>query len=180
MSAAQIRSARDHALFTVALGAGLTASRIKPLSLGHVTRDGSTVRPAIDLSWLPGRLRPANDNGLRVALPPPVRVVLGKYIAGLKAQCAHFDRPMLTKADERGIVRCASCGLAANVLELPLFSSRLRERLSVRRMRSLFAEYRDQVRLPPHFHFDSLKATFEAGHVIDLGDPQARLSGARG
>ena len=53
-------------------------------------------------------------------------------------------------------------------LNMPLFLSRFRDRLSTRRMRSLFEEYRQAVWLPKHLHFDSLKETFDAAAVTDL------------
>lgn len=173
MTAAEIRSPRDHALFALALGAGMTATRIAPLVVGHITSDGVGIRPGVDLGGNPDRRAAANDNGLHVHLSTAVRAVLARYVASLKAQCLHFERPLLTVVDQRGAERCASCGLEAELLKLPLFLSRLREPLSVRRMRSLFVEYRDDLRLPPHFHFDSLKATFDAGHAIDLRELRA-------
>jgi hypothetical protein len=86
----------------------------------------------------------------------------------MKESCPHSSRPARDAASSEGDQRCASCALAMDFLKVPLFLSRGRTRLSAPRIRSLFAQYRGQLRLPERLNFDSLKATFDAGRVTDL------------
>jgi integrase len=167
MTAAEIRSARDRALFTLALGTGLSARAINVLDVAHVTPDGAAIRPRFEIGPCDRRMFAANDNGL-VVLPDYVRVALARHLECVKQQCPHFRRPMRATVDAHGSRRCASCGHEMDFLKLPLFLSRFRDRLSTRRMRSLFMDYREALRLPGHLHFDSLKATFDAGRTTDL------------
>jgi site-specific recombinase XerC len=167
MTAAEIRSARDHALFSLALGAGLSASTIHRLDVSHATRDGTAVRGRFEVGPSDRRRLAANDNGL-VVLPGYVRAVLARHLEVVKEQCPHFKRSMQTATDAEGVIRCASCGHATDFMKLPLFFSRFRDRLSTRRMRGLFMEYREDLHLPNRLHFDSLKATFDAGRTMEL------------
>jgi len=159
--AGRIRSQRDHALFTLALGAGLAARAIAELDVGHVSRDGVSIREQIETARSDRREFWANHNG-RVLLPRPVRQVLAEHLASTRASCPHFSRPMRDVIGPDGVQRCASCRLATDLVKVPLFLSRRHARLSPRRIRSLFADYRGQLRLPERLNFDSLKATFDA------------------
>lgn len=167
MVASQIRAKRDHALFSTALGAGLSARAIHWLDIGHVSNDGLAIRTSFEIVATDKRTFTANDNGM-VVLPRQLREILAQHVARTRAICPHFVRPMRDKIGADGVRRCETCGHAVDLLQVPLFLSRLRDRLSTRRMRSLFESYREQLRLPEHLHFDSLKATFDAGRVTDL------------
>jgi site-specific recombinase XerC len=167
MTAAEIRSPRDHALFSLALGAGLSARAINQLDVGQVTRQGASVRSRFEIGPCDRRVFAANDNG-EVVLPAYVRLVLARHLEVVKERCHHFSKPMQTLVDAEGRTRCVSCGHEIDFMKLPLFLSRFRDRLSTRRMRSLFMAYRENLRLPGHLHFDSLKATFDAGRTTDF------------
>jgi hypothetical protein len=167
--AGRIRSQRDHALFTLALGAGMAARAIAALDVGHVSRDGVSIRAQIENSPPGRRGRSAGDDAkVHVLLPRHVRPVLADHLASIKASCPHFSRSARDAAGSDGDQRCATCGLATDFLKVPLFLSRGRTRLSAPRIRSLFAQYRGQLRLPERLNFDSLKATFDLGRVTDL------------
>jgi hypothetical protein len=167
LAAAKIRSKRDYALFTLALGTGLSARAISYLNVGHVSKDGINIVPELNIGRCDRRTFAANDNGL-VILPKYVRLVLARHLRRTKRMCPHFERPMRTVADADGSARCETCGHQIDFMKLPLFLSRFRDRLSTRRMRSLFEEYRKTLWLPGHLHFDSLKETFDAGRVTNL------------
>ena len=161
--AGRIRSQRDHAIFTLALGAGLAARGIAALDVGHVSRDGVVIRAQIANAGSPS----ASDN-IHVLLPKHVRQVLADHVATIRDACPHFSRLTRDAAGADGVARCASCRLAVDLMKVPLFHSRRRDRLSAQRIRSLFTDYRGQLRLPERLNFDSLKATFDAGRVTDL------------
>jgi integrase len=168
LATARIRSRRDHLIFMLALGTGLSARAISSLGVRDISKDGTAIEPELTLGPCDRRTYAANDNGV-VMLPQYLRVRLARHLRAMKKICRHFETmPMRTVIDAKGVRRCETCGHVLDLLDMPLFLSRFRERLSTRRMRSLFEEYRQAVWLPKHLHFDSLKKTFDAEKITDL------------
>jgi len=168
LALARIRSERDHLLFSMALGTGLPAKALSSLDVRDVSKDGVNVASELAAGRYDRRTVTANDNG-QIKLPRHLQVSIGQHLRAMKQICRHFDgAPMRMAIDGSGMRRCETCGHEADFLDLPLFLSRFRERLSTRRMRSLFEEYRQAVWLPAHLHFDSLKETFDAAVVRGL------------
>jgi hypothetical protein len=156
-------SSRDHGLFSLALQTGLAARVLHRLDVAHVSPDGRALREQLALPSGGA----ANDN-ITMPLPDGLRSILMSYLGGIRPECLHLRAPVRTMVDWRGTELCAVCGHRIDFLRSPLFMSRFEDRLSLRRMRSLFASYRQRLGLPSYFHFDTLRETHFARRAKEL------------
>lgn len=149
---------RTLTVYTLAMHVGLTCREIAGLGVTDVAPDGREPGDAILCHPVDGRR--AHHEHRALPVPPDVRPILAPYLTWRRGLCPHPDRPMKTTMGRDRIRRCASCGDVADFLRAPLFLSQWMRRISPRRLRAEFAEYRDAAGLRKSLHFDCMRATF--------------------
>ena len=152
-------SLRGHAVYTLALEAGLRCSEIAALDVGDVSADGRRPRDVFEVHRQDGRAR-AREQGRVVTLSPLANSAVGAYVTWRRSLCAHPDLPMKIGRGRDGVLRCASCGDVADFLRAPLFLGRGKRRLTANSLRAEFEGLRASLRLGDRVHFDSLHATY--------------------
>jgi len=156
---------RSHALYAMALGAGLATSHLHALDLMDVTSDGTFVTELV----APHRLVRQGRRTPSFALTPAVRRALVRYLVWRRARCAHFKTKLQTYVDAAGVERCHACHDVADPLLAPLFVGQRGTRLSSRQMREEFGRWRDELGLNPKLRFDSMRATFRNSLLLRDG-----------
>jgi len=156
---------RSHALYALALGAGLATRHLHALDLGDVTRDGTLVVERVSPRRLTRSTRRAPSFVLNVA----VRRALSRYLTWRRARCAHFKAKLRTYVDATGVERCLACKDVADALRAPLFVSQKGTRLSARQMREEFGRWRTELGLNPKIRFDSMRATYRDTELLRDG-----------
>lgn len=124
---------RDHMIFSLALGCALRESEIVGLDVGDVTNNGRTPKRTLQLRVFKRGAGVVDTAAQRVPLPDGTYYKLEKYL--------RWRAPL---------------GLE---LGLPLFASRQSERLSDRRMRSMFRGWQVEAGFANPYHFHALRHT---------------------
>jgi integrase len=149
---------RPLTVYTLALWVGLTCRELASIDVRDFSPDGWSPGDAVLCRTVDGRRTDRDDRA--IPLPPEVKSILARYLLWRRGLCPHPDRPMKTIIGRDRIRRCASCGDVADFLRAPLFLSQWMRRISPRRLRAEFAEYRDAAGLRKSLHFDCMRATF--------------------
>jgi site-specific recombinase XerC len=162
---------RSHALYAMALGAGLGATHLNALDLVDVTPDGKYVTSLV----VPHRLASRRRKTPSFTLTTSVRQVLARYLAWRRARCAHFKTRLQTYTDGDGIERCHACDDVADPLQAPLFVGLRGTRLSSKQMRDEFGRWRHELGLNPKLRFDSMRASFRDSVLLRDGSQLGAL-----
>lgn len=122
---------RDHMILSLALGCALRESEIVGLDVGDVTNNGRTPKRTLQLRVFKRGAGVVDAAAQRVPLPDGTYYKLEKYLKELRAPS----------------------------LATPLFASRQSERLSDRRMRSMFRGWQVEAGFANPYHFHALRHT---------------------
>jgi len=164
---------RSHALYAMALGAGMRTRHLHALDLGDVSPDGTLVNEVVT----PHRLAKPGKEAPRFVLTPELRQVVAAYLAWRRARCAHFTTKLRTYVDRKGVERCLSCGDVADPSRAPLLVSRGAKRLSENYMRREFRRWRRELGLDPRLRFDSMRAAYRDMEALRDGSYFRTLAG---
>jgi integrase/recombinase XerC len=154
---------RDHVIFSVALGTGLREMEIVGLNVGDVTDDpwGGKVKRMLQLRVFANkggrRRRPRSKESaaVRAKREAAARARASEHA---KAQRVHLPDGTFYKLEKYVRVTYRGRGFKPS-LDHPLFESRLSRRLSVRRLREIFAEWQQRAGFDQRYTFHELRHT---------------------